>query len=71
MRSSVADVSVINQASGGNRLLADGLGPSALSRIERDVLSQSGVHYVLLFEGVNDTVRQTLRQQLRGMWATR
>lgn len=54
MRTSVPDVSVINQAAGGNRLLADGLGPSALSRIERDVLSHSGVRYVLLFEGVND-----------------
>ncbi|CZT15042.1 related to lysophospholipase L1 and related esterases [Ramularia collo-cygni] len=47
-------ISVINQAAGGNRVLADGLGPSALSRIERDVLSHSGVRYVLLFEGVND-----------------
>lgn len=54
MRSSVSGVSVINQAAGGNRVLADGLGPSALSRIERDVLSHSGVRYVLLFEGVND-----------------
>ncbi|KAK8874929.1 GDSL-like lipase acylhydrolase [Apiospora arundinis] len=49
-----AGVAILNQAAGGNRVLRDGLGPNALSRIDRDVLSQSGVRYVLLFEGVND-----------------
>ncbi|KAL9620931.1 MAG: hypothetical protein Q9160_004584 [Pyrenula sp. 1 TL-2023] len=48
------NLSILNQAAGGNRVLADGLGPSALSRIERDVLSHSGVRYAMLFEGVND-----------------
>ena len=43
-----------NQAAGGNRILADGLGPNALGRIDRDVLSQSGVKYAMIFEGVND-----------------
>jgi len=47
-------ISVLNQAAGGNRILADGLGPNALSRIERDVLSHTGVRYALIFEGVND-----------------
>ncbi|KAF7186639.1 hypothetical protein HII31_12048 [Pseudocercospora fuligena] len=47
-------VSIANQAAGGNRILADGLRPSALSRIERDVLAQSGVRYAMIFEGVND-----------------
>ena len=47
-------ISVVNQAAGGNRVLADGLGPSALSRIDRDVLAQSGVGYAMIFEGVND-----------------
>lgn len=47
-------LAVINQAAGGNRVLADGLGPNALGRIDRDVLAHSGVRYVLLFEGVND-----------------
>lgn len=45
---------VINQAAGGNRVLADGLGPSALGRIDRDVLAGTGVAYVLILEGVND-----------------
>lgn len=51
---STSTIAVLNQAAGGNRVLADGLGPAALSRLDRDVLSQSGVGYVLLFIGVND-----------------
>jgi lysophospholipase L1-like esterase len=49
-----ADVAVLNQAAGGNRILNDGLGPNALSRIDRDVLATSGVRWLLVFEGVND-----------------
>lgn len=45
---------VLNQGIGGNHLLSDGLGPGALARFDRDVLAQTGVHYVLLLEGVND-----------------
>lgn len=43
-----------NVAAGGNRLLYDGLGPSALSRLERDVASHSSVRWAILFIGVND-----------------
>ncbi|KAH9918746.1 extracellular GDSL-like lipase/acylhydrolase [Epithele typhae] len=43
-----------NQAAGGNRILADGLGPNAIGRFDRDVLAQPGVRFVFLFEGVND-----------------
>ncbi len=49
-----ANVAVLNQAAGGNRVLNDGLGPNALGRIDRDVLSTSGVAWLLVFEGVND-----------------
>jgi lysophospholipase L1-like esterase len=49
-----ADVAVLNQAAGGNRVLNDGLGPNALGRIDRDVLATSGVAWLLVFEGVND-----------------
>ena len=49
-----ADVAVVNQAAGGNRILNDGLGPDAIGRIDRDVLAQSGVKWLLVFEGVND-----------------
>lgn len=47
-------VAVINQAAGGNRVLADGNGPNALGRVDRDVLAHSGVAYAMVFEGVND-----------------
>ncbi|MBE1491091.1 SGNH/GDSL hydrolase family protein [Plantactinospora soyae] len=48
------DIAVLNQAAGGNRVLNDGLGPSALARLDRDVLAQSGVGWLVVFEGVND-----------------
>jgi lysophospholipase L1-like esterase len=51
---STAGVAVLNQAAGGNRVLNDGLGPNALARLDRDVLAQSGVSWLFVFEGVND-----------------
>jgi lysophospholipase L1-like esterase len=45
---------VVNAGIGGNRVLLDGLGPNAMARIDRDVLSQSGVRAVIVLEGVND-----------------
>lgn len=45
---------VLNEGIGGNRLLTDGLGPNALSRLDRDVLGQSGVRYLIVLEGIND-----------------
>ena len=45
---------VLNQAAGGNRVLQDGLGPSALARLDRDVLAVGGAVALILFEGVND-----------------
>jgi lysophospholipase L1-like esterase len=47
-------IAVLNQAAGGNRVLHDGLGPNALARLDRDVLAQSGVRWLFVFEGVND-----------------
>lgn len=47
-------VSVLNHGIGGNRLLHDGLGPNALARFDRDVLSQTGVRWLIIFEGIND-----------------
>jgi len=49
-----ANVGVLNHGIGGNNILHDGLGPSALARFDRDVIAQSGVKWVLVFEGVND-----------------
>src|SRR5262249_41353680 len=48
-----AKVGVINMGIGGNGIFG-GLGPSAQKRFDRDVLNQSGVRWVILFEGVND-----------------
>jgi lysophospholipase L1-like esterase len=47
-------VAILNQALGGNRVLHDGLGPNVLARLDRDVLAQSGVRWLIVFEGVND-----------------
>lgn len=49
-----SSISVLNQAAGGNRILHDGLGPNAVSRVDRDVLAQSGIRYAMIWEGVND-----------------
>jgi len=49
-----AQLGVLNQGIGGNRVLHDGTGPSALARFDRDVIAQAGVKYVVLMEGIND-----------------
>lgn len=49
-----AHVGVLNQGLGGNRLLNDGLGPNVLARLDRDVLAQPGVRWVIVLEGIND-----------------
>jgi len=51
------NVSVLNEGIGGNRVLNEVSGPSAISRIDRDVLSQSGVRYVIVLESINDIGR--------------
>jgi len=47
---------VLNAGIGGNRVLLDGgtHGQSAVRRLDRDVLSRSGVRTVILLEGIND-----------------
>ena len=49
-----AKIGVANMGIGGNRVLRDGTGASALARFDRDVLSQPGVKWVMLMEGIND-----------------
>jgi len=49
-----ADLSVLNEGIGGNRILHDDTGPSALARFDRDVLAQSGVKYLIILESIND-----------------
>lgn len=51
-------LSVVNAGISGNQLLLDRqpplFGPSALHRLDRDVLDQSGARDVILLEGIND-----------------
>jgi len=49
-----ADVAIVNEGISGNRLLNDGAGVSALARFDRDVLSQPGVKWLVVLEGIND-----------------
>lgn len=49
-----ATLSVSNQGISGNRILRNDRGPRALSRLDRDVLSQPGVTDVIFLEGIND-----------------
>jgi lysophospholipase L1-like esterase len=51
---STANLSVLNLGIAGNRVLGDGAGISALARFDRDVLSQPGVKYLMILEGIND-----------------
>jgi lysophospholipase L1-like esterase len=50
-------VGVLNEGISGNRLLHDGTGPSAIARLDRDVLAQSGAKYVIVSLGTNDIGR--------------
>jgi lysophospholipase L1-like esterase len=45
---------VVNAGISGNRIRRDIVGASALARFDRDVLSRSGVRWLILFEGIND-----------------
>jgi alpha-L-fucosidase 2 len=49
------NIAVLNKGISGNRLLAEGAGPSALSRFGRDVLEQPDVHWVIFSDDpIND-----------------
>jgi lysophospholipase L1-like esterase len=49
-----AHLGVLNEGIGGNRILHDTTGPSALARFDRDVLAQTGVKYLIIMESIND-----------------
>lgn len=53
-----AHIAVANMGIGGNRVLRDGSGVSALGRLDRDVLTQPGVKWMMLLEGINDIGRE-------------
>lgn len=45
---------VLNEGIIGNRLLRSEWGQSAIARLDRDVIAQSGGRYLVLLEGIND-----------------
>lgn len=47
-------VAVLNAGIGGNTILRGGLGPPALTRLDRDVFQQAGARWLIVLEGVND-----------------
>lgn len=47
-------IAVLNAGISGNQVLHDGAGVSALARFDRDVVSEPGVRWVVLLEGIND-----------------
>ena len=48
------NVGVLNLGIGGNCVVKGGLGPTALDRFDRDVLSQTGTKWLVILEGIND-----------------
>ncbi len=53
-RQDLVPLGTLNMSIGGNRLLRDGNGPSALARLDRDILCQVGTRWLLVFIGIND-----------------
>lgn len=47
-------VAVVNAGISGARLLSDGMGASALARLDRDVLAQPGASSMVVMLGIND-----------------
>lgn len=47
-------VGVLNLGIGGNNVVRGGLGPTGTIRYDKDILGQSGVHWAVIFIGVND-----------------
>jgi lysophospholipase L1-like esterase len=64
------EVAVLNHGIGGNRLLRDGKGPNALARLDRDVLAQPGVRWLVVLEGTND-LGTAAAARSRGEWGAR
>ncbi len=52
--SSTSDMAVLNAGISGNRILHDIVGPSSLSRLDRDGLVQTGATHLIVSQGNND-----------------
>lgn len=49
-----ANIAVVNEGIGGNRILHDGAGINVLARLDKDVLAQPGITGLIILEGIND-----------------
>lgn len=67
---STAGFAVANEGISGNRILRDSVGASALARFDSDVLSQAGVQWLIVLEGINDIGRGTGPNAIPGEAAT-
>ncbi len=56
-KKATSHIGVVNQGVAGGQVLRDDSGVSALARFDRDVLSRSGVKWMILLEAINDIVR--------------
>ncbi len=56
----------MNVGIGGNRVLLDGYGPNAVSRVDPDILARSGARYMIVLESINDIGRVALDHQPYG-----
>jgi lysophospholipase L1-like esterase len=55
-----AHLGVLDEGISGNRIQRDIAGPSALARLDRDVLAQPGAKYLIFMIGINDIGHNTL-----------
>lgn len=62
---------VVDSGIDGNRVLLDGWGPNAISRVNRDILARSGARYLIVLESINDIGRYTDDRQPYGDLAER
>ena len=62
-----ANLAIVNQGISGNRVLREGTATNALARFDRDVISQPGVKWVMMLEGINDIGQGTGPAPLRKM----
>ena len=60
-------LAVADEGISGNRVLSEGIGPNALSRLDRDVLSRPGLRFVTLLEGINDIGFPNIATPLPGL----
>jgi lysophospholipase L1-like esterase len=59
-----SNIAVLNLGIGGNCVVSGGLGPTATSRFDNQILGQSGVKWVMVLEGVNDIAGNVSATQL-------